>query len=138
MVTQEDGQPYLHPRRRRGLLVWAVADTALGLVLVLGGPRRVSSHAFDPAKHLAPMTAWGAVALVIGVCWLAVVLYAQRIPWPLAGYLIGVPALLMASWHAFFCTSLLFAASNPVVALTGIPIYAAVTANHYLFAVDQV
>lgn len=36
---------YLHPRRLRAVLIWALADTGIGAVLVLGSPARVSSHA---------------------------------------------------------------------------------------------
>lgn len=129
---------YLHPRRRRALLVWAIGDSALGLALVIGGPRRVSAPAFDPAKTIMPMHAWGIIALAIAACWLLIVLRAPRLRWPLAGYLIGFPALLLASWHAFFCTCFVFAITNPQAAFTGIPVYAAVAANHFLFAVDQV
>lgn len=131
-------EPYLHPRRRRALLVWAVADTCLGLVLLLSPPSRVSTHAFDPAKSIAPMWAWGLVALTVGAVWLTVCLAIDRIRWPIAGYAIGLPAALLAGWHVFFVTSLVFAVENPVVALTGIPAYAGIAANHVLFAVDQV
>lgn len=130
--------PYLHPRRRRALLNWSIADTLFGLVLLLGPPARVSSHAFDPAKAVAPMPVWGAVALALGVAWTVIALTASRYPWPLAGYLIAIPAALLASWHLFFWTSLLFAAAIPTVGLTGCIAYLAIAINHILFAIDQV
>jgi hypothetical protein len=130
---------YLHPRRQRGLVNWAVTDTAVGLILILSPSLRFSSHAFDTAKSVAPMRAWGAVAALVSLFWLVVVLAGRRIPWPLVGYLIGIPAAVLAGWHAFFWMALCFSSiPQGTVGLLGCATYAGITVNHILFAVDQV
>ena len=130
---------YLHPRRRRALLCWAISDTLLGIVLIVGGADRFSSPAWNTAKAIAPMRTWGLIAFGVGLVWLLIALCARHIPWPTAGYLIGVPAAILAGWHAFVWMALCFASiPHHRIALTGCVIYAGVAVNHVLFAVDQV
>ncbi len=122
--------------RRKVFYLWAMADLSLGLVLLISPTARTSTHAFDPAKGLAPMDVWGAAAFLLGLAWVIGLACGDHLGHLGAVLSSAVPAALMAGWHAFFVTGLAFAVTNPVVALTGLPAYTAIALMHVLLVAD--
>lgn len=78
-----------------------LTDAAVGLVWLLTSPARLTSPAYSVAKHLAPMTTWGALFTCAAAA-TAAVLLARGASW-MAGYLLGpLTGGLWVGWTILF------------------------------------
>jgi hypothetical protein len=118
--------PHRLPSRPLTPIILGATDLALGVVLLVEPAPRVSATSFYTPRQVMPMSAWGAILLV-----LAVVICVRYALDRHAGYALS----LAGAWHTFFVVALIGSAvSIRTAALTGICAYSCLVVMHLLAA----